>query len=114
MSALDAPARPLPAFRRRPLTPVQRTQRTVGYVLIVLLALFCLGWSSTGEIAFANATTSWSQSLVHNMDSPRNWIERLTGGDCAGRSKCSAPLRSRTTGRRGPGLPPLLDGRSRP
>ena len=42
MSALDAPARPLPAFRRRPLTPVQRTQRTVGYVLIVLLALFCL------------------------------------------------------------------------
>jgi multiple sugar transport system permease protein len=42
MSALDAPARPLPAFRRRPLTPVQRAQRTVGYVLIVLLALFCL------------------------------------------------------------------------
>ena len=35
----DAPVR---RFRRRPLTSLDVTQRTLGYVLIVLLALFCL------------------------------------------------------------------------
>lgn len=37
--AVDAPAR---RFRRRPLTMLEVIQRTLGYVLIVLLALFCL------------------------------------------------------------------------
>jgi multiple sugar transport system permease protein len=33
---------PVRKFRRRPLTSLDITQRTLGYVLIVLLALFCL------------------------------------------------------------------------
>jgi multiple sugar transport system permease protein len=45
MTAIDAqrPVEPaLRTFRRRPLRPVDVVQRTVGYVLLVLLALFCL------------------------------------------------------------------------
>jgi hypothetical protein len=57
-----------------------RTARPIiAQAAITALALFCLAWSATGEIAFANATTAWSQSLVHNMDTPRNWVEQLTG-----------------------------------
>jgi ABC-type glycerol-3-phosphate transport system permease component len=33
---------PVRKMRRRPLTPIDVAQRTLGYVLIVLLALFCL------------------------------------------------------------------------
>jgi ABC-type glycerol-3-phosphate transport system permease component len=45
MTAIDtrpAAEAVLPSFRRRPLRPVDVVQRTVGYVLLVLLALFCL------------------------------------------------------------------------
>lgn len=40
--ATSAASAPLPPMRRRPLTTVDRIQRTLGYVLIVLMALFCL------------------------------------------------------------------------
>jgi multiple sugar transport system permease protein len=40
--ATSAAPAPLPPMRRRPLTTVDRIQRTLGYVLIVLMALFCL------------------------------------------------------------------------
>lgn len=36
------PAPAVRRFRRRPLTMLEKIQRTLGYVLIVLLALFCL------------------------------------------------------------------------
>jgi multiple sugar transport system permease protein len=35
-------AAPLPRMRRRPLAPIAVVQRTLGYVLIGLMALFCL------------------------------------------------------------------------
>lgn len=41
-TAASAPERAVPRFRRRPLTPVETVQRVLGYVLIALLALFCL------------------------------------------------------------------------
>jgi multiple sugar transport system permease protein len=43
MTALEsAPGTSTPAFRRRPLNPVEVSQRIVGHTLLVLLALFCL------------------------------------------------------------------------
>src|SRR4051812_4029636 len=46
MTAIESrpAAQPLTArsFRKRPLRPVEAVQRTIGYVLLVLLALFCL------------------------------------------------------------------------
>lgn len=45
MTAIDAqrPAEAVvPTFRRRPLRSIDVVQRTIGYVLLVMLALFCL------------------------------------------------------------------------
>ncbi|RWZ67791.1 carbohydrate ABC transporter permease [Labedella populi] len=45
MATAVAPTAPAPShrkMRRRPLTPLDRVQRTLGYVLIALLAVFCL------------------------------------------------------------------------
>jgi hypothetical protein len=59
---------------------VRTARPSIAKAAIGLLAVFAMGWSLTGEIAFADATTAYSQSLVANMTSPRSWIDQLTGG----------------------------------
>jgi hypothetical protein len=59
---------------------VRTARPVIARTVIGGLSVLTLAWCLTGEIAFVNATTAWSQALVRNMDNPRNWIDNLTGG----------------------------------
>jgi len=60
-----------PKLRRRPLSPVDKLQRTLGHVLIVMLALFCLipfAWVVLSSIdANAGPNVQWPAASFDNF-----------------------------------------------
>lgn len=64
----DAPAQKM---RRRPLTPVAVVQRTLGYILISLMAMFCLvpfAWVVLSAVdAEAGPTVQWPAFALDNF-----------------------------------------------
>lgn len=66
-----APAAPLPKMRRRPLSPIATVQRTLGYILISLMALFCLvpfAWVVLSAVdAEAGPTVQWPAFTFDNF-----------------------------------------------
>lgn len=90
MSAVETP----PRFRRRPLGAVEVVQRTVGYVLIVLLALFCLvpfAWVVLSAVdGHAGPNVQWPQLSFENFvrfftnsGTPQLLLNSLVIGVCA-------------------------------
>lgn len=62
---------PMQKMRRRPLTPVAAVQRTLGYILISLMALFCLvpfAWVVLSAVdAEAGPTVQWPTFAMDNF-----------------------------------------------
>jgi hypothetical protein len=53
--------------------------RRVGAAAAALLAVAVVGWNLTGEIAAANASNSFSDSIRGVLPTPPDWIDRTTG-----------------------------------
>ena len=66
-----AAAPPLPKMRRRPLSPVAVVQRTLGYILISLMAVFCLvpfAWVVFSAVdSAAGPTVQWPAWSFENF-----------------------------------------------
>lgn len=62
---------PMQKMRKRPLTPVAAVQRTLGYILISLMALFCLvpfAWVVLSAVdAEAGPTVQWPTFAMDNF-----------------------------------------------
>jgi ABC-type glycerol-3-phosphate transport system permease component len=69
--AQTSPPAPVVVMRKRPLSPVARLQRVLGYVLIVMLALFCIvpfAWVVVSSIdANAGATVQLPTVSIENF-----------------------------------------------
>lgn len=68
VAAAEAPAQKM---RRRPLTPIAAVQRTLGYILISLMALFCLvpfAWVVLSAVdSEAGPTVQWPTFAMENF-----------------------------------------------